>query len=227
MTSGKQQGFTLLEILMAIFIFAIVISLAYSSFNASFRIIDSTSSQSATYSMAKVAMERIQEDLESFYPAEEMIFSGRTDTIGGHRADSLEFTSSAAVRLHPKQKLTGYTIISYQVREDPETKTLQLFRSENPAFTDSDEKNSNSKQLLLCTNLLEVAFDYRNSDGMDVTEWDEKINKDGNMELPELISITLRFVDSNDNRDEEREEGGRGTLFKTSLIIPASETQER
>jgi len=222
MRPGKQHGFTLLEILMAIFIFAIVITLAYSSFNASFRIINNTSSQSATYSMAKVAMERIHEDLESFYPAEEMIFKGHTDTIGGHRADSLEFTSSANVRLHPKQKLTGYVIISYQVKEDPETKTLHLFRSEKPAFTESDENDDKSKQLLLCTNLLEVAFDYRNSDGMDVTEWEGKRDKDGIMELPGLISISLRFVDSGGNRKEEEMEEG-GILFKTSLILPAGE----
>jgi general secretion pathway protein J len=222
MSLEKQQGFTLLEILMAIFIFAIVITLAYSSFNASFRIINNTSSQAATYSMAKVAMERIQEDLESFYPAEEMIFKGHTETIGDHRADSLEFTSSANVRLHPKQKLTGYVIISYQVKEDPETKTLHLFRSEKPAFTESDENDDKSKQLLLCTNLLEVAFDYRNSDGMDVTEWEGKKDRDGILQVPELISISLRFVDSGANRKEEETEE-RGILFKTSLIILAGE----
>jgi general secretion pathway protein J len=215
----RKQGFTLLEILMAISIFAIVISLAYSSYNASFHIINSASAQSATYSMAKVAMERIQEDLESFYPAAEMVFKGHTDTINGHRADSLEFTSSANVRLHPKQKLTGYTVIRYQVTEDPETHTLQLFRSEQPAFTETDEENDTSKQLLLCKNLLEVAFDYRNSEGMDVADWEEESKNDEDPALPELVLISLRFADSNSDEDEE----GEGILFKTGLIIPAGE----
>lgn len=220
MRPDKQQGFTLLEILMAIFIFAIVISLAYSSFNASFKIIQSASAQSETYSMAKVAMERIHDDLESFYPAKEMIFEGHTDTIGGHRADSLEFTSSAIVRLHPKQKLTGYTVIKYQVMEDPETKTLQLFRSERPAFTEFDEEDEASRRLLLCTNLLEVAFDYQNSDGEDLTEWNKEIDTDAPPELPERISISLRFVESAAGKEDE----GGGVLFKTALILPVSDT---
>lgn len=216
---SEKRGFTLLEILMAISIFAIVISLAYSSYNASFNIINSAGAQSATYTMAKVAMERIQEDLESFYPAAEPVFTGKTDTINGLRADSLEFTSSANVRLHPKQKLSAYTTIRYHATEDPESGTLQLFRSEQPAFSKTAEEDSTDNQLLLCKNLLEVAFDYRNSEGMDVADWEEESSNDEKPALPELIFITLRFAEGKNNEEEERE----GTLFKTGLIIPASQ----
>ncbi|MBU1985892.1 MAG: prepilin-type N-terminal cleavage/methylation domain-containing protein, partial [Proteobacteria bacterium] len=41
----RNSGFTLLEILMAISIFAIVVSLAYGSYRATFLIIDTTESQ--------------------------------------------------------------------------------------------------------------------------------------------------------------------------------------
>ncbi len=218
MRSGKQHGFTLIEILMAIFIFSIVISLAYSSFNASFSIINSASSQSTTYSMAKIAMERIHDDLESFYPTRDMVFTGHTDTINEYRADNLEFTSSASLRLHPKQKFTGYTTIKYLVQEDPETKTLQLFRSEQPAFTEFDEEEQTSSQLLLCTNLLEVAFDYQNSDEEEVTEWDPKNAAGKPPKLPERISISLRFADGSSHREEK----DNGILFKTALILPVN-----
>ena len=57
---------------------------------------------------------------------------------------------------------------------------------------------------------------------MDVTEWEEKTDKDGILELPERISISLRFVDSGGNRKEEEVEKS-GILFKTSLILPAGE----
>ena len=210
-----KQGFTLLEVLMAIAIFAVVIALAYSSYNATFHIINAAGGQAEVYSKARTALERIQEDLESFYPGEEMLFKGTTESIEGYRADNLHFTSTANVRLHPRQAFAGHAIIRYQVQEDPETGTLQLFRSQQPALADAEgEEGNEDSGLLLCDNLQEVAFDYRNRDGEDMESWgDEGEAMDGSS-LPELISITLRFADGQD--------GEEGTLFKTALILPAA-----
>lgn len=211
----SKQGFTLLEILMAIAIFALVMSMAYGSYNATFHIINGAGAQAEIYSKARTAMERIQEDLESFFPGKQMIFTGTSESTGGYRADTLRFTSTAHVRLHPNQAPIGHTIIHYQVQPDPETETLLLYRSELPALTgtaDTEENDDENLGLLLCDQLLEVAFDYQNAEGEDVEEWGDENETTAPSSLPQMISITLRFADG--------QEESKGTLFKTALSLP-------
>ncbi len=214
----KSKGFTLLEILMAISIFAIVISLAYASYNASFRIINSASSQSEIYAQARTAMTRIREDLESFFPGESVVFTGSSDTLNGQRADTLEFSSTASVQFHPWQINSGSQIIQYITAEDPDKETLQLFRSQRPAFSadGEDEIEKESAELLLCGDLLEVAFDYRDKEGIEQQTWggDETGTETQTKSVPEMIRITLRFAENED--DEE------GVLFQTAVILPAT-----
>jgi prepilin-type N-terminal cleavage/methylation domain-containing protein len=210
----SKQGFTLLEILMAMAIFALVMGLAYGSYNATFHIINGAGSQAEIYSKARTTMGRIQEDLESFLPGEDMIFTGASESAGEYRADTLRFTSTSHVRLHPDQTPMGHTIIHYQVQTDPETKTLLLYRSELPALpgaTDTEEEDENLG-LLLCDQLLEVAFDYRNPDGEDVEEWGNDDEDTALTSLPEQITITLRFAGG--------QEETTGPVFKTALTLP-------
>lgn len=210
----SHQGFTLLEILMAIAIFALVISLAYGSYNASFHIINGAGAQAEIYSKARTTMERIQEDLESFFPGEGMTFTGTSESTGKYRADTLQFTSTAHVRLHPDQAPIGHTIIHYQVQTAPETNTLLLYRLELPALpgTTDTEEDDDKPGLLLCDQLLEVAFDYQNADGENVEEWGDADDTTAPSSLPAQISITLRFADG--------QEETNGTLFKTALTLP-------
>ncbi len=215
-----SKGFTLLEILMAISIFAIVISLAYASYNASFRIINSAGSQSEIYAQARTAMTRIREDLESFFPGESVVFSGSSDTVNGYRADSLKFSSTAGIRLHPWQVNSGSQIIQYTSSEDPDKETLQLFRSQRPAVTaDDEEADTEEAQLLLCDNLLEVAFSYRDSEGMEQESWGNEETDTQETRVPQMIRITLRFAENAD--DEE------GVLFQTAVLLFATPKDEK
>jgi len=209
---ARKQGFTLLEILIAISIFAMVIALAYSSYNATFHIINSAESQTETYSKARIAMERIRGDLESFYPGKEILFKGKQETLGNHRADTLQFLSTAHIRLHPDSAPRGPVLIHYQVKEDPDSDTLLLFRSTQPVTDQLEEEDIQTGALLLCDNLLEVAFDYQNKDGENMEGWGKE--EEEALTLPDLITISLRF---NDTREESN-----GTLFQTGIRLPAT-----
>ena len=59
------KGFTLLEILIAVVILVIVLSTVFASFTGTLRLVSETESQAEVYQMARIALERILEDLES------------------------------------------------------------------------------------------------------------------------------------------------------------------
>ncbi|MCF8055896.1 MAG: type II secretion system GspH family protein [Desulfocapsa sp.] len=214
----RKEGFTLLELLIAIAIFGMVIGLAYSSYNATFHIIGSAEAQAKTYSKAKIAMERIISDLESFYPGDNPVFTGSSKSISGHRADTLTFTSIASVRLHADSVPVGHVIISYYVQEDPDSDSLLLYRSEQSALNGEGE-DASSSALLLCDSLQEVAFDFYDNENQNVENWEEDEEGGDTLSLPTLITVSLRF---NDVREEDEE----GTLFQTSLTLPVAKKIE-
>ena len=63
--SGNRKGFTLLEILIATFILAVVITTVYAAFNGTFRIIKDSEEDSIIYDMARATMQRLLNDLDN------------------------------------------------------------------------------------------------------------------------------------------------------------------
>lgn len=211
------EGFTLLEILIAIAIFGMVIGLAYSSYNATFHIINSAEEQTDTFAKARISMERIMADIESFYMGKEMFFKGKRKSIGAYNGDSLEFTSTAHIQLYPEDISTGPVVIRYQVAEDPESDSLLLYRLESPLLK-HDTNDKDNPGLLLSDSLKEVIFSYRDEDGEEKESWGDEDDTGDDSTLPSLIHISLRF---NENKEE-----GAGTLFQTAIRLPATENAQ-
>ncbi len=208
-----KRGFTLLELLMAISIFATVIGVAYSSYNASFTIIQDTGESAKIYAKAKTVMERVMADLESLSVGSTFLFEGNSNEISGYRADEMLFTSNAYVRLHPDDAPSGHLLIHYDVEEEPDSGSLLLYRTQyTPEASEETIKNS---RLLLCNNLQEVAFDYRDEKGDDLENWNKETIDDDAAPLPALIRIRLRFNDS--GSDEP------GTLFESAIMPPMAQ----
>ena len=210
----KENGFTLLEILIAITIFAIVIGLAYASYNATFHITQSAESQTEIYAKARITLERIREDLESYYPGSNHFFKGTEKTLGENRADTLLFTSTAFIKLHPDSLPHGPIFIHYQAVEDPDSGALQLYRTILPLTTEISDDEVHKNALLLCDNLTEVLFTYQDIDGEWFDTWGQDETEEADKPpLPIMITVSLRF---NDGTPETP-----GTLFKTGIQLPA------
>jgi general secretion pathway protein J len=219
----RSRGFTLLEILMAISIFAIVISLAYGSYRATFRIIDSTESQMEIYNKGRIAMDRLSSDLGSLYLGTSGFLQGKPQNLGNREADSIRFTSTAHLVLNRKEQPAGYATISYTVEEDPETKGLRLFRRDvafRPIEGEEAEPDTN-KGLLLCDGLQEVKFLYHrdkqeqqdNWDSKEIAKADTKARK-----LPDWIEVNLLFIDP--------VAVDKPILFSTAVTFPGTDPTE-
>jgi general secretion pathway protein J len=193
----RKNGFTLLEILMAISIFAIVITLAYGSYRATFRIIDATEAQAEISTKAGIAMDRIVSDLGSLYLGSSGFLQGEPQTLGSREADTMRFTSTAHLVLNRNEQAAGYATISYTVEEDPQTKELRLFRLDQAFRPVEGEEPDTKRGLLLCDGLQEVKFIYHGKKEGGQDNWDSKEIEQADtkgQKLPEWIEISLLFT---------------------------------
>lgn len=220
-TAHRSNGFTLLEILMAISIFATVISLAYGSYRATFLIINTTEAQSEIYGNANIALDRMRSDLGSLYMGTSGLLQGEPQNFGNNEAVKLRFTSTAHLVLNRAEQATGYATITYTVDEDPDTKSLRLFRMDKTFRPTESEEKETSKGLLLCDNLQGVRVIYHSNDRGQQDNWDsQEIEKADSKarRLPDRIEISLLFINP-DNEDSPFQ-------FNTAVTFPGSEPIE-
>ncbi|RLB28848.1 MAG: hypothetical protein DRG87_08440 [Deltaproteobacteria bacterium] len=200
-----HAGFTLIEILIAIMIFATLLTTIYTSYTGTFRVIEDTESQAEIYRMARIAMERILDDLESVYiqkgnqhtspegeEGNSLQFLGEEREIMGRRADTLRFTSRAHIDFSGKDPGFGVTQIGYYVKEGNDGEGFVLYRNDNPRFTQTYPFDEESGGLVLCERLASVAFTYYGEDGGVSTSWDSA-SKGMEKKIPKAVSITLEF----------------------------------
>jgi len=202
----NSGGFTLAEILIAIFIFAVVLSLIYTSYTGTFRVVDETESQAEIYRMARIAMERMVEDLESTYvpkrernttpeenPVQLFQFVGKDQEIKGRHAGTLRFISRAYLNLSGDDEDTGKSEIAYYVKENDQGEDFVLYRSDRPMFEEGFLVKENFDGLVLCEGLVSVNFTYYEEKGEPLENWDST-SEEHKDTIPRIVSVLLEFV---------------------------------
>lgn len=191
MHAKDRNGFTILEILIALSILATVLSIVFTSYTATFRIIGETESQAEIYQMARIALERIIEDLACTLPETSGDFSGEDEEIDGRSADSMCFTSWAHLVFSDQDQPWGAAEISYYVEQDEEEEEgLVLYRSDTPRLDKEPAEEGLCKKergFPLCKKLVSVDFTYRADDWEDLDDWEEE-------GIPRLVSVSLEFI---------------------------------
>jgi len=116
-----ETGFTLIEILLAIFILGIVMSTVYASYTGTFRIIRDTREDAEIYGMARNALDRMVRDLQSAAPwRDAFTFITKADTLGGREFLRLTFRAAAHVAFSDREVPGGIAVIEYRIAEGTE-----------------------------------------------------------------------------------------------------------
>ena len=228
--STNLPGFTLLEVLISVFILAVVLSTIFTSYSGTFRVVDETESQAEMYEMARVAMQRIVEDLESVCfrgsekssksesektskigeePFQRARFLGEDKEINGRAADTLRFLSRAHLVLDEDGEPSIPAEIIYSVKESAEGDTLVLYRADTMELEKVSEEEKDG--LILCDSLVSVNFTYTDADGDVHDTWDST-KEEFKERLPLKVSIILEFV--NKSRPETP------LKFMTGVVVP-------
>lgn len=223
----EQQGFTLLELLLAIVIFGMVVSMIYGPYTGTFRMVNVVEPELEIYQKARVAMTRIIEDLESAYSSPSMVvdpesefesemipqFIGEDQEIDGRPADTIQFNSRAHLVFGDAEEDSGEARIRYAIEEDAEAEGLVLLRSDRPGFAGGTEEEEDGG-FILCDGLAGVRFTFYGMDGEEYDNWDSS-QEEFQDRLPRMIDIVLEFVNGPDPEDTIK--------FMTSVILPISE----
>ncbi len=190
----------MMELLLAIVIFSVVVSLTYGAYSMTFKIINTASSNAKYGERARVALDRIGDDLASIYLGDKLVFVGDTGAYGSMRGDTLTFTSRAHLILYKDDIPAPWTMIRYYIEEDDGL--LRLYRADVPYLPGRDDDIEQERGFILCDKLREAAFTYYGEDGSDADRWEiETGSSNAKDNLPAAVGVRLGFVSEKDEDD--------------------------
>lgn len=216
MTISRYGGFTLIEILVAVFILAIVLTTVYTSYTGTLRIVSETGYGDEIYGMARITMKRLTEDLQalSHYKAS-FTFVSRTGEGGEDAFPRMSFLSSAHLRFDGENS-PGIAMISYFVKNDGDSDGYALMRKDVLYKGTTDETESREGGFMLCDRLAALSYTFYDKKGSRYDTWDSdsEIHKQG---APSMVAIRLDFVNPDDADKPYR--------FMTNVFIPTAGVQ--
>ncbi len=222
--TGNDRGFTLLEILVAMAILGVVLSLIYASFTKTIAQITESEAEADIYQMARISMERIREDLQCALPPNSaepspenrntpgmVEFLGKNEELDGREADTLLFVSSKHLSVDESDSYEGPARIAFYVVKNDREQGLTLYRADTPELETPPEEKTGG--LVLCNQLFSVNLTYFDSEGTAHEEWNSA-DETYRGKLPVMVVIELAFVNPSQPDTPLR--------FETGVTLPMS-----
>ncbi len=167
-----NKGFTLIEILLAIFILGIVLCTVYASYTGTFRIIRDTQEDAEIYGMARTALDRMARDLQSAAPWRgAFTFLTKTDSLGSREFLRLTFRAAAHVAFSDQEVPGGISVIEYHVEEGTEKAGYVLVRSDN-LYRDPGKEEPLPGGYVLCDRIEALIYRLYDDAGKEYETWD-------------------------------------------------------
>ena len=217
-TRCADRGFTLLEIMIAISIFAIIVTTIFTSYSSLLSGSKTSDQGTASYEMAKNCLNRMIVDLGSIHltlppgysppvlgePPELYRIVGEIFDIQGVSFPRLKFTSLAHLSFGGKTE-KGIAEIVYYVQASGDGNYV-LKRADNLYPYETFEEKAGDP--VLCTDVKSLTFKYYDQDGTAFDFWDSD-DEDFGYSTTKAIDINLELAESSDS-----------LWFKTMVTLP-------
>jgi len=196
------SGFTLMEILLAFLILAIVVSTILGSFNAVFSTTDTLENSGKYFDMAKNCLNRMSLDLATLYvtqppfykkpefddPPDTYRIEGSNVDVDGIGFAMLRFTSSAHIPLDNSSR-GGIAEIVYYVQSKTDGQMVLKRADHLFPYPPFEEKGDDP---VLCGHVKSLAFKYYDAEGEESEEWNSD-SGDYDHATPTAIGIQLEI----------------------------------
>lgn len=216
----SSKGFTLIEILVAVSISAVVITLVYTSLFQIIQTKDRVEETSALIHEVRVLFSRIEKDLTNAYPRGGVYLPSASDQtyfLGTQEGENsrLVFTTFSRDTVFEKGQ-SDQTEVTYYLEVNEENNELfSLLRRDNPF-----QGNENGGFVFpISEKIVKFELNYTDESTFDVQRAGEvtKIKEWDSAEigsLPKAVEVNVTF---RDNNDDERD-------FSSVFLIPAGNT---
>lgn len=197
------RGFTLMEVMVAVAITALMGTLVTMAFQTGFRAKEEVEGEAEHYRMVRVALNRMAREIGSAYvsdrydPKRYRDANDRPTNFIGER-DRLLFTTFAHQRLYTDSKESDQAVVEYFVESSTEKGARgrqELKRRVNPNIGERMDRGGTTDVLFEGVKKLELEYwDSERKEWDD--EWDTRRNEQKSF-LPTRVRITLVALDEN------------------------------
>ncbi len=222
-THDRNNGFTLVEVLVAVTIFAIAITTLFASFNIVISNVQPIRTGLDHYEMAQNAMDRIQKDLLSLCLTHAPVYTppDRDDPddsdrfrffsdpveLDGNLFSQLQFASFEHLNFN-RGLNSRIGIIAYRAEQSKDNGVLLKRSDIAAAFQNTAEENSLADDPVLCENVKTFELIFIDQDGNPHDYWDSDASDFG-YGTPYAVKIKL-----------ETGTIDKTVVFSTTLILP-------
>jgi general secretion pathway protein J len=217
MADLSNRGFTLVELLIAISIFGVVIASVYGSYRATFYVLHNSTARLEMAGKARVALERITDDLYAAAAGEGGAIAGTKNEQYGQRADSLTLVSASYLRIKKDDYSKGHSNVKFFLGYNEDSETFDLFRSGDLQLPGQEGDDSAATRYPLCRGVQSLVFTYVDDEGNSEEEWLPDVNDEAEgapeetgRYLPSLVYVRLEL------REKERDSGA-SSVFRTAV----------
>lgn len=193
--SKTEQGFTLLELVLALAILAVILSIIYAAYATSVEVMQTAQKRTENYQEVRIIFDLLAQQLSSAYLSTKdgrTLFLGEDDTSGDFPVDRLTFTAPTATLLPlGSGQGGGLCTIRYFVQNQTEESLVKsLFRQEVcPPVPVEGETIPGGITLELSNKVLGFDLKYYLPDGEEFERWDSRTP--GETLLPVWVKVTL------------------------------------
>jgi general secretion pathway protein J len=198
-----RMGFTLMEVMIAVAITAMIGVMIASSFTSGFRAKELVEAEADNYRMLRGAANRMCREIGAAFVSDRYDvkryrdqYDRPTNFIG--ERDRLLFTSLAHERLYTDAKESDQMVVEYSVKSSTDRQARgrrDLIRRENPIIEGAMDRGGTED--VLFEGIRSIEFAYWDSDKKEwLSEWDtRRVERKSN--LPTRVKIIIRALDEN------------------------------
>jgi prepilin-type N-terminal cleavage/methylation domain-containing protein len=207
-----SHGFTLLELLIAIFILGIVLTTIYAAYSGTLTVIKELNDDSRAYQMARITLDRMNRDLSSLQRfGNVFVLQSEKSRIGDREFGSLAFWSATHLTFDEDGPSSHPASIVYFVKQDKDG-SFSLWRSDVAEAKPSPDRKTGGG-LIICQNLQAINLKFYDEGGRDYDSWDTASSSEPQKGKPPVL-VQIELVLTN-GRDAEKP-----YKFMTNVFLP-------